>query len=63
MIDWNGNGKIDPVDVGITMALLDDEDEEEEKKGSAKHSGCLTALIMLFCLALVGVASICAIFL
>ena len=64
MIDWNGDGKIDPVDVGITMALLDDEaDEEEEQKGSAKRGGCLTTLIMLFCLAIIGVVSICTIFL
>lgn len=46
MINWNGNGKVDPVDVGITMAILDD--AEKEKTGCPKRSGCLTAILTLF---------------
>lgn len=59
MIDWNGNGKIDPVDVGITMAILDDDDK---KTGSPKGSGCLTALISLLALMLGTVIVLCALF-
>ena len=59
MIDWNGNGKIDPVDVGITMAILDDDDK---KTGSPKGSGCLTALISLLALMLGAVIVLCALF-
>ncbi|NLU23410.1 MAG: hypothetical protein GXW99_01565 [Clostridiales bacterium] len=43
MLDWNGNGKIDPVDIGITMAVLD----EESKKRQPPKSGCLTNLMVL----------------
>lgn len=30
MLDWNGDGKIDPVDVGISIAARDYLTEEEE---------------------------------
>lgn len=30
MIDWNGNGKIDPVDIGISIAMQEQEENEEE---------------------------------
>ena len=30
MIDWNNNGQIDPVDVGISIAISQDEEPEEE---------------------------------
>jgi len=43
LLDWNGNGKIDPVDIGITMAVLD----EESKKRQPPKSGCLTNLMVL----------------
>lgn len=51
MTDWNGNGKMDPVDVGISIAVdeakQDDGEQikpvDEKKKGSA--SGCLTFLL------------------
>ena len=48
MTDWNGNGKMDPVDVGISIAVDGIEPDnaertEETKKSSA--SGCLTFLL------------------
>ncbi len=35
LIDWNGNGRIDPSDIAITLAIAeeeeaDDEDDEEQ---------------------------------
>ncbi len=37
MIDWNGNGRIDPSDVALTLAILAEEeaDEEEDDETSA----------------------------
>lgn len=55
MIDWNGNGKIDPVDIGITMSFLED---ETQKSSTHKGSGCLTTLITL-----VGIVSLCVLML
>jgi len=59
MIDWNGDGKIDPIDIGVTMAMLDDEDK---KTGSPKGSGCLTAVISLLVLVLCTVIVLCTVF-
>lgn len=30
MIDWNGNGKIDPVDIGISIAATQSETDDNE---------------------------------
>lgn len=47
MIDWNGNGKIDPVDVGISSAMIEDEETETETETEPekkrKGGGCMTA--------------------
>ena len=35
LIDWNGNGRIDPSDIGISLAIAEEEgmfDEEEEEQ-------------------------------
>ena len=53
MIDWNRNGKIDPVDVGISIASgestdcseKDDTDISTNPK-SIKRSGCLTSCLI-----------------
>ena len=29
MIDWNNNGEIDPVDIGISIAILPEEETDE----------------------------------
>ena len=31
MIDWNNNGKIDPVDVGILIAISQDNETDEAR--------------------------------
>lgn len=51
MIDWNGDGKIDPTDIGITIALLESDETDSNRK--PPKSGCLTACLMtLFSLVL-----------
>jgi hypothetical protein len=51
MIDWNGNGKIDPVDVGISIGV---ESSREGDTKPTKRTGCLTSvLIMLSILAVI----------
>ena len=30
MLDWNGNGRIDPVDIGISIATQNQNDNREE---------------------------------
>jgi len=32
-IDWNHNGEIDPMDIGLTLAMID---EEERKRAEEK---------------------------
>lgn len=48
MLDWNGNGKIDPVDIGISVAT---EKETENKKINAEDKksniGCLTSVLLI----------------
>lgn len=56
-IDWNGDGKIDPVDIGITIATEIGDDEESvaptpEVKQKSKH-GCLTAILTFISIATV----------
>ncbi len=29
MIDWNGNGRIDPSDIALTLAILEEEEAED----------------------------------
>lgn len=41
MIDWNGNGRIDPVDIGITIAVAQGENENIETDNA--HSEAKTA--------------------
>ena len=49
MIDWNGNGKIDPVDVGISIAVEEQAEEDNSEPGKPKNTkhpaGCLTSVI------------------
>ncbi len=59
-IDWNGNGRIDPADVGVSHAVGDDETEEagHPNRGGPAHRpgvGCLVALICV-----IGVTSLLA---
>jgi len=45
MIDWNGNGKIDPVDIGISLSL----NQEPENPHKKKRGGCLSSAIIMLC--------------
>lgn len=68
MLDWNGNGQIDPVDIGISMMMEDAFEEEtgSEEAGSdaigsenarqkkPAGGGCLTACF----LGILGIACI-----
>ena len=31
LIDWNGNGRIDPQDIALTLAMQEAEEAEEEE--------------------------------
>lgn len=59
-VDWNGNGKYDPVDVGIDMAIQESEQEDAEKENKPKRGGgCMTAVfMMLFSIPLVVIRMI-----
>ena len=48
-IDWNGNGKIDPADIAISVAMGDEYDIDASlPKGKRKSgSGCLTSVMTL----------------
>ena len=37
MIDWNNNGIIDPVDVGISIAISQETGQEEEMASEKKE--------------------------
>ena len=48
MIDWNGNGKIDPIDIGVSVATEEDKVKEENKKAETSNiapCGCLTCFL------------------
>lgn len=54
MTDWNGNGKLDPVDVGIDIAT-NASDEDKSKKPATpvmQNSGCMTVFVSVFVLVL-----------
>lgn len=59
MLDWNKNGKIDPIDVGISIAV---ESEEDKKKSKTEEKtpdiGCLTSFIFVVCLVAVIISFI-----
>jgi len=31
IIDWNGNGRIDPSDIAISLAMMEEEESEDEQ--------------------------------
>ena len=45
-MDWDGNGKIDPVDIGITMSMIDGSEKPHKKK----RGGCLTSMVITLCI-------------
>jgi hypothetical protein len=48
-IDWNGNGKIDPVDIGISIVAEHDDEEDNEspplEPTQKSGQGCLTTTL------------------
>ena len=55
MLDWDGNGKIDPTDVGISVAMEDRNSELEQKKkptGGGCLTTCLIGILVIICIAL-----------
>ena len=55
MMDWDGNGKIDPAEVGISIAMDESNLEHYQHK---KHTGggclttCLTSILVIMCIVL-----------
>ena len=48
MLDWNGNGKIDPVDIGISVATEKETEAENPKAEDKKaNAGCLTSVLLV----------------
>lgn len=50
MYDWDGNGRIDPHDIGqsVSMGLYDEEKELKKKKSAGSEpTGCTTMLVMI----------------
>lgn len=45
MIDWNGDGKVDPAEVGATMVFLDDDNQPPVKK--KQPSGCFASCLVV----------------
>ena len=51
-LDWDGNGRIDPVDIGVSHALDDDEANADMQGVSdppsphAQASGCLSSTLV-----------------
>jgi hypothetical protein len=56
MIDWNRNGKIDPADVGISIALNADADEIElvNDKMQKNPKGCLASCLTVIAFAVLA---------
>ena len=43
MIDWNGDGKVDPIETGLTFQLM--QEEQDRRRGTPGGSGCVTAVM------------------
>ena len=52
-LDWNGNGGIDPIDIGVSHALDDDRanadmrDADYSQNSRAQTSGCLSSALII----------------
>ena len=61
MYDWDGNGKIDPYDVGqsVSMRLYDEDDTNKRRKPTGGgSSGCMTMIVMMALLSLGAIGMI-----
>ena len=48
MIDWNNNGMIDPVDVGISIAISQESEQEEERVTQEKAPSLFERIRSMF---------------
>ena len=55
MIDWNGDGKVDPIETGLTFQLM--QEEQDRRRGNPGGSGCLTA-VMTFVIVISAIVSL-----
>ena len=39
-IDWNGNGRIDPSDIAISLAIAEEEEKDQEDEEEQEHGNC-----------------------
>lgn len=53
-IDWDGDGKIGPVDIGISIATENDENTSIPKNEKTK-SGCLTSLLIVLSIVVLSI--------
>ena len=54
-IDWNGDGKVDPIETGLTFQLM--QEEQDRRRGNPGGSGCLTA-VMTFVIVIAALVSL-----
>ena len=38
LIDWNGNGRIDPKDIAISLAMAEEQEETEDDEDDLRRS-------------------------
>ena len=55
MIDWNGDGKVDLIETGLTYQLM--QEEIDRGRGNPRGSGCLTA-VMTFVVVIAAIVSL-----
>lgn len=48
MIDWNNNGRIDPVDIGVSIAVSQENEPEAHSVGKEKEPSVFDLLKSLF---------------
>ncbi len=59
MLDWNGNGKIDPIDIGISIAAENETEVKKPKTDDKKsNAGCLTSVLLIVCIIAIVVSFI-----
>lgn len=39
-IAWNGNGRIDPSDIAISLAIAEEEEKDQEDEEEQEHGNC-----------------------
>ena len=55
MIDWNGDGKVDPIETGLTFQLMQ---EEQDRRAGIGGSGCPLTAVMTFVIVIAALVSL-----